>query len=209
MNGLMKRLGAAVLAIAVTAPLALADDHEGGDHEMMIDKASTKGQMLFWISDAEDKLLQLAEATPEDKYSWRPGEGVRSTAEVFMHVCGANFGIPTMWGATAPEGFSFKDYDKSMTKKAEIIPNLKASFAHVKKALVETDEATMKKDVNLFGQMDTTVLGGYMLIVSHVHEHLGQSIAYARTNGIVPPWSAKQAAAAAKAKAAAAEKKDE
>jgi hypothetical protein len=54
-----------------------------------------------------------------------------------------------------------------------------------------TADADMDKPVDLFG-MKTSVRGGYMLLLSHAHEHLGQSIAYARSNGIVPPWTAKQ-----------------
>jgi uncharacterized damage-inducible protein DinB len=153
--------------------------------------AGIKGELLMFLSDAESKLTQLAEATPESKYGWRPGEGVRSTGEVFMHVAGANFGLPSFWGVKPPEGFDFRTYEKSLTKKADIQKALAASFDHVKAALTATSDADLDKPAEFFG-MKTTVRGGYLLVVSHVHEHLGQSIAYARTNGIVPPWSAKQ-----------------
>ena len=213
MNKLMKRLGAVMSTVAVaglmTAPVALADHHEGG--EMKGDKHSIKNQMTFWINDAEEKLLELAEAMPEEKYSWRPAEGVRSTGEVFMHVCAVNWGLPSFWGVSAPEGFKFDGYEQTMTKKADIVGNLKASFAHMKASLAEADDATMMKELNLFGQLDTNVQGAYMMMLAHAHEHLGQSIAYARSNEVAPPWTARQQAAAAearkKAEAAAAEKK--
>lgn len=222
MNLLSKRLGFALSTLAVagllSAPMAMADHHEGGDeahkHESgdMADKHSTKNQIAFWMADAEDKIMQLAEVTPEDKYGWRPMEGVRSTNEVFMHVCAVNWGMPSFWGVAPPEGFQFEGYEKSMTKKADIMANLKASFAHAKKSLMEADDATLAKEVNLFGQMETNVQGAYMMMLSHAHEHLGQSIAYARSNKIAPPWTAKQQAemeAAKKAaEAAAADKAD-
>jgi uncharacterized damage-inducible protein DinB len=153
--------------------------------------AGVKGEMLMFISDAESKLNQLAEAIPEDKYNWRPAEGVRSPGEVFMHVAGANLGLPTFWGVKAPEGFDFRTYEKSLTRKADIQKALAASFVRVKAALAAATDDDLNKPAEFFG-MKTTVRGGYMLVLSHVHEHLGQSIAYARMNGVVPPWTAKQ-----------------
>ncbi|MFI5166991.1 MAG: DinB family protein [Thermoanaerobaculales bacterium] len=153
-----------------------------------------KGEMLMNISGAEDKLNQLAAAIPEDKYSWRPGEGVRSPAEVFMHVAGANYGIPSFWGVKPPAGFDFKTYEKSLTKKADIQKALEASFAYMKAALEAASDEDLAKPVEFFG-FKTTVRGGYLLVLSHAHEHLGQMIAYARMNGVVPPWTAKEQAA--------------
>ncbi len=150
-------------------------------------------EMTMWIGDARDKLLQLAEATPEAKFSYRPAADVRSTGEVFMHVVTANYGIPSHWGVKPPvPGFTFA-YEKSLTKKADIIKALKDSFAHVDASLAAVPEADMDKPVEMFGGMvKTTIRGGYMLLLAHSHEHLGQSIAYARTNGIAPPWTAAQ-----------------
>ena len=153
--------------------------------------AGVKGDMLTWYKDAESKLIQLAEATPEEKYAWRPSKDVRSTGDVFMHVAAANYGIPTFWGMKAPAGFDFATYEKSLTKKADIVQALKASFASMEQGFMATPDADLDKPAEFFG-MKTTVRGGYLLLLSHSHEHLGQSIAYARMNGIVPPWTAKQ-----------------
>ena len=150
-----------------------------------------RGEILDSIKDAESKLLELAEATPEETYDWRPGEGVRSQGEVFLHVAAANYGIPSFWGVEPPEGFSFQGYEKSITGKANIKKALTAAFEHVEKGFLSLSEEDLAKEVNLFGR-ETTVRGGYLGVLSHAHEHLGQSIAYARTNGIVPPWSARQ-----------------
>jgi uncharacterized damage-inducible protein DinB len=161
-----------------------------------------KEEMLFWIEDAEKKLLELGEATPEAKFSSRPSKEVRSTGEVLLHAAGANFYIPSLFGFKPPAGMDRKNYDKSMTAKADILKAVKASFAHVKTALSGATAADLDKPLDLFG-MKTTVRGGYMMLLAHSHEHLGQSIAYARGNGIVPPWTERrQKASAAKAKGA-------
>lgn len=170
-------------------------------------RADVKSEMLMWIQDAEEKLIELSSAMPENKYAWKPGKGVRSVGEVFMHVASANYGIPALTGAaTPPDGFKFETYEKSLTKKADIEKALKDSFAHMKKALEGMSESDLEKPAEFFG-MKTTVRGAYLLLLSHAHEHLGQSIAYARTNGIVPPWTARelQAAKAAKEKETKAE----
>jgi len=177
------------LALALTVVPAIA--HETPD---AAGGSGVRSEMLAWIKDAEGKLVQLAEATPEAKYAWRPGKDVRSTGEVFMHVATANFGIPSFWGVAPPEGFKFDTYEKSLTKKADIQKALKDSFAHMETAFSAMSDADLDKPAEFFG-MKSTVRGGYMLLLSHVHEHLGQSIAYARMNGIVPPWTAKQQAA--------------
>jgi uncharacterized damage-inducible protein DinB len=153
-----------------------------------------KADLLHWISDAEDKLGQLAQAMPDGKYSWRPGKGVRSQGEVFLHVAAANYGVPTYWGVKPPEGFNFDTYEKQNVKKADIEKMLHDSFEHMKNSLASASDADLDKEIEIFGQK-TTVRWAYILLLTHAHEHLGQSIAYARTNGVVPPWTAAQQAA--------------
>ncbi len=181
----LSSLAITLLLLAFAVP-AIA--HEG---HATAPASGVKADMMMWIKDAETKLIQLAEVTPEAGYAWRPGLDVRSTGEVFMHVAAANLGAPTFWGVKAPAGFDFMTYEKSLAKKADIVKALKDSFAHMEQGFTATADADMDKPVELFG-MKTTVRGGYMLLLSHAHEHLGQSIAYARSNGIVPPWTAKQ-----------------
>jgi uncharacterized damage-inducible protein DinB len=139
------------------------------------------------LSDVEKKLVALAEATPQEKYAWRPGPGVRSISEVYMHVAFGNYFIPSFLGAKMPEGLT-RDTEKTVTEKAKVIEALKKSFDHARKAVEATPDSDLDKKVKVFGQEPSERM---MLIglVSHGHEHLGQSIAYARTNGIAPPWS--------------------
>lgn len=197
-------LAAAVLAAAASPSVAHPDAPAGASATSATaataaTTASTASavqtEMLFWIDDAAGKLGELAKAMPEDKYSWRPGEGVRSVGEVYMHVAAANFGVPSFSGVKAPAGFSFAGFEQSKTKKDEIVQTLNDSFKHMENALKNSSAADLEKPAELFG-MKTTVRGTYMLLLSHAHEHLGQSIAYARTNGVVPPWTAREQAAA-------------
>jgi uncharacterized damage-inducible protein DinB len=155
--------------------------------------SGVKEEMLFWIENAEEKLVALAEAMPESKYSWRPSKDARSTGEVFMHVASGNFGIPSFAGVKPPAGFDPDTFEKSMTKKADIEKALKDSFAHAKKGLSRASAADLNKRIVMFGEK-TTFRDAYFLVLTHAHEHLGQSIAYARSNDIVPPWSVPESA---------------
>jgi len=181
----LRRLVFAVLAMCLAlAPVrALADD--------VAPPAGMKGDVLTWMKDAESKLGQLAEAMPEGKYSWRPAKDVRSAGEVYMHVAAANFGIPGFMGVKPPEGFDFNTFEKSQTKKADIQKTLKDSFAHVEKAWMDTPESDLDTQIDLMGRK-MTKRAAFLLLLSHMHEHLGQSIAYARSNDVVPPWTAAQ-----------------
>ena len=185
--------GAAFALLVLIAPLAAhADDAitpVAGDAS-----AGYRGEMLSWINRAQSELEQLAAAMPESKYSWRPGKGVRSVGEVYLHVAQANFGLPGFIGVPAPDGFKFDGYDTSMQKKADIQKALHDSFEHMKSALSAASEADLDKQVDMFGTK-MTARGVYMLLLSHSHEHLGQSIAYARMNKVTPPWSMEPTAA--------------
>ena len=154
-------------------------------------QASASGlqaDLIAQLDEARDKLTQLAEAIPQEKYSWRPGEGVRSVSEAFMHVVGANYYFPSLAGVKAPEGLS-RDMETTVTDKAEVIAALKSSFEHLRTSLRSAKEADLDQPAKMFEE-DTTRRNVYMTAVVHAHEHLGQLIAYARTNNVVPPWSA-------------------
>lgn len=146
-----------------------------------------RAELLRQIDDAANKLGALADATPADKYTWRPGEGVRSISEVFMHVAGGNYLIVQAAGVKAPEGLS-REMEK-ITDKAKVVETLKASFDHVRQALINTSDADLDKETKLFGRPNT-IRGVFLAVAIHGHEHLGQSIAYARMNNITPPWTA-------------------
>ncbi|MEJ7616302.1 MAG: DinB family protein [Pyrinomonadaceae bacterium] len=129
-------------------------------------------------------MIALAEATPKYKYSYRPGEGVRSTSEVLMHVAGGNFMISQFIGAKAPAGVG-REMEK-MADKAKVVDALKQSFEQVRQAVLNASDADLDKATKLFGR-DATYRSVMLLLATHAHEHLGQAIAYARMSGVVPP----------------------
>jgi uncharacterized damage-inducible protein DinB len=141
------------------------------------------------------QVLALADAIPAEKFAWRPAPGVRSTSEVFMHIAIANIGLlrvtdpkdPAALRATS--GLAIKeDTEKTVTAKADVIDWLKRSFEAVKAAHAALKPGDLQRKVKIAGR-DATVDGMYLRIIVHANEHMGQLVAYARMNGIVPPWS--------------------
>lgn len=194
----MKRIASALVltAFVFTASAAVAQAPAHG----------FRAEFLSQQDGVEKELLGLAEATPAEKFSWRPAEGVRSVSEVYMHLVGANYLFPSFAGVKVPDGIS-PGMEKSVTEKAAVVAELKKSFAHLRAAVTAMPDADLEKPVKYFGRESTT-RGLFFTAALHEHEHLGQSIAYARMNGIVPPWTAaRQAKAAEKPADKPAEKK--
>jgi uncharacterized damage-inducible protein DinB len=121
------------------------------------------------------------------KYSWRPAKGVRSASEVYMHVFGTNYFVGGPIGVKPPSGFNFH-MEKTVTDKAKVMEALRGSFAQIRQAVMNLSDADLSKPTTSEGQQ-TTYEGLLFFLAAHTHEHLGQLIAYARSNGIVPPWS--------------------
>jgi uncharacterized damage-inducible protein DinB len=134
------------------------------------------------------QLVALAEAIPADKYSWRPGPGVRSTSEVLMHIAVSNFWLVSVTGPKMPAEIQSNDFEKTVTTKPEVISWLKRSLDAVKTARAQLKPGDLQRQVKVAGK-EVTVDGIYLRIIVHANEHMGQLIAYARINGIVPPWS--------------------
>ncbi|MGZ8376506.1 MAG: DinB family protein [Gemmatirosa sp.] len=170
---------AAPLAVSAQAPTAPATAPAAG----------LRADLVASLADAESKLVQLAEAMPQDKYAWRPAPGVRSVSEVFMHMVGANYMIPPMAGAPRPTGVTLtQESERTVTDKTAIVNHLKQSFAYAKQAVTSVPDAELDAAVQLFGR-PSTKRNVMVLMATHAHEHLGQAIAYARSNGVRPPWS--------------------
>lgn len=143
---------------------------------------------------ARRKILGLAEAIPEDAYAWRPMEGVRSTSEVFVHVAADNYFLPVLMGVDAPEDTGITseyatvvEFEGRDMTKGEVLEVLAASFDHLE-ASAGTTGGDLARELAL-GSSTFTVGGLWTQAVTHLHEHLGQTVAYARANGVVPPWS--------------------
>ena len=134
-----------------------------------------------------NQLIALAEATPAEKFAWRPAAGVRSTSEVYMHIVMANFWLLSATGQKMPPDLK-ENAEKTVTSKAEVIDWLKRSLEAVKTAHLNAKPSDMAKRVKIDGR-NATVDGIYLRIIIHDNEHMGQLIAYARMTGVVPPWS--------------------
>ncbi len=113
---------------------------------------------------------------------------VRSVSEIYMHIAGGNFSFPRAVGMPPPADVDFRGLDK-ITDKARVVEILKQSVEYVRQAVLKTPDADLDKPVKLFGA-DTTVRNVFYIIGTHQHEHFGLAIAYARANGVVPPWTA-------------------
>jgi uncharacterized damage-inducible protein DinB len=147
-----------------------------------------RAEFLEEIAYYEQRYTRLAEAVPADKYSWHPAEGVRTIGEVYTHIVAANYGIARALGTVPPAGLDFKSIAAMSGDKAKTVQALKDSFAHFRNAILALSDADADKPQKMSGRQ-TTQRGAFIMITGHMGEHLGQSIAYARMNGIVPPWT--------------------
>lgn len=172
---------------ALAAPAVAQQGRGGGGGGLMM-------ELIKDINQVQEKLVGLANAIPADKWEWAPGAGVRSVGGVFMHVAADNYLLPSGLGTPAPAATMIKaeDYatvqafeNKKLSKEATIA-ELQKSFAHLTAAM--QGASPMGESISMFGQTFTRQ-GFLILVTTHLHEHLGQMIAYARSVGVVPPWS--------------------
>jgi uncharacterized damage-inducible protein DinB len=173
MKKILTRYGVYALAVALMAPLAQAQAQPGGLQAAFEKEAGT----------LSDKFTGLARVM-SGKYDWKPGQGVRSVGDVFNLIVKENgmladvlSGTPNTEAKPAP-----------ITDPEKLQEALKASYVNLQKAITGLSDNDLQTQVKLFGR-DMTKQDALMHILEDQHEHLGQSIAYARTNGVVPPWS--------------------
>jgi uncharacterized damage-inducible protein DinB len=147
-----------------------------------------KAQSLLDLENVNKKFVQLANAVPADKLNWRPSPDTRSFAEVFLHVAGERYGFLALMGVDKPAGFDGKTFEKSTTDPAQIVAELNKSWEFTQKAINDMSNADFAKLLPKVGPQANEGDIIYLL-VADAHEHLGQAVAYARDNGIVPPWT--------------------
>ena len=154
-----------------------------------------RGAILREIDAAGQKFVGLTRVMPESTLGWRPAEGVRSVREVYLHIIGNNYNLAYGLGGVAPaESGITQNYNSVIAleaqefSSAELQARMTQSFEFLRGVVAEMDDASLDDTVNFFGEQRErrSVLA---LIATHMHEHLGQSIAYARMNGVTPPWS--------------------
>jgi uncharacterized damage-inducible protein DinB len=185
-------LSIALVAGATVARAADANDKTAPSYDM-------KGQALLDLEAVQEKFVNLANAVPADKLTWRPSPDSRSFAEVFLHVAGERYGILAMMGTEKPAGFNGKTFEKSTTDRAQIVQELNKSWGFAQTAIQGMSNADFAK---LLPQLGPQANAGDVvyILVADAHEHLGQAVAYARENGIVPPWTAEEQKKAAEKK---------
>jgi uncharacterized damage-inducible protein DinB len=145
-----------------------------------------RAEFLQNLDELEQKYTSLATAIPQSRYGWRPSEGVRSVSEVYMHVASSNYYLATFLGVKPPADSDW--ITEKVVDKEKVLAALRKSFADLRNVAISKSDAELETKIRMFGN-DTTERAAFMTILSHLHEHLGQSVAYARMNSVVPPWS--------------------
>ena len=185
--------GVCVLAMAACAPAEIGDADTVVEEGPPLSTSTLQSEMLADLGELRDKYLDLADAMPESAYGWRPADDVRSVSEVYMHIVAANIGIVTSAlqvpppAMADPAWYDFQNAE-SIIDKVVIGEALAASFDYVAEVVQNASDTRLQEAVDLFGG-ESSVRGALLLVLTHCHEHLGQSIAYARMNGVTPPWS--------------------
>jgi hypothetical protein len=183
-------LSAAAIALATFHPRAVRAQAGPPNQDAAVE---VRKQYLADMDTLESKFVGLAKAFPAEKYSWRPATGVRSVGEVFMHVASEFYVYaPLAYGAQRstliPRGEeNFKKFESNSTK-ADVLKHLQDGFAYAKQQINGVDPSQLTGSRRLFGG-DHNIIETSFAMVDDLHEHLGQLIAYARMNGVTPPWS--------------------
>lgn len=194
MRGSKRALPATIVGLALAAGFLLPATAEA--KKKAAATSDFTSDVIANLTRAGKMLVSLAEATPADKFSWRPTDQVRKVSEVYMHVVGANDVIPVLLGAAPPKGVTIpeKPFDLSprleaeVTAKDEVVARLRESFDYAVAALKTISPSDLDTESQAFG-FPASKRAYVLILLSHAHEHLGQSIAYARSIGVVPPWS--------------------
>ena len=186
------RLHSTLLALAIgftlVAPVADAQAPAARAAGAQAAPPSSREELLRQFNTSASKFEALAAAMPADKFKWSPGPGVMPVAEVYAHVARYNYGyLLENMGVAAPQGINLDTLER-MTDKAQVVALLKSSAEYVRQGVKQMPDAQLAKPTELYGR--TVPQWSVLLqLVAHMNEHLGQSIAYARMNGVVPPWS--------------------
>jgi uncharacterized damage-inducible protein DinB len=183
----MRALLIPLLSVAITLP-ALARQQQAAPRTAPPASKPNgfRGEVLADLDEVQDKIVRLATAMPAEKYTWRPAAGVRSVSEVYMHIAGGNYFLATFVGHEPPSDIP-KNLEKIADKQA-VLAELRRSFDHFRRVILDEPDADLDKVANMFGK-PSTHRHMFTMTLNHLHEHLGQSIAYARMNGVAPPWS--------------------
>lgn len=163
-----------------------------------------RGEFLWEFEIVERQLVALAQAIPEDGYAWRPAATARPVSELFVHVALANFMLLDALGATLPVDLYGEmntqgterlwtlvrkndEMGESLRDKVSVVRLLQRSLQSVQRVFLESDETELNRPLQFFAE-ETTVRRVYLRSLAHMHEHMGQMIAYTRCMGMNAPW---------------------
>jgi len=192
MNMLRMMLLPVAVSFLLSGPSAYSQEKSGDKDAGKTSNFNAEflGQLQF----IKGRLMDLHQAMSQEKATWRPAEGVRSVSEVYLHAALANYFLINYLGLEVPEDIKPQmdpaKWDKKTTNKPEIKQIMERSFSDLTSAAKKLTDADLERTVNVFG-MDMSVRNFMVSSLNHLHEHLGQAIAYARSTGVTPPWSAK------------------
>jgi len=183
-----------IAVLSVLCLLAMPLAARGSDDAAAAAFAATKADYLTVWDETAEKVVSLAKEFPADKYGWRPAEGIRSVGEAFHHISNGVYLLASLMGAEMPEGIPgemnalFARDGQVPGTKDEVVAELEAALAYGRKVAAEATPESLAAEHDFFGRKRT---GRAILLRLHAHvsEHLGQEIAYARSSGVVPPWS--------------------
>jgi uncharacterized damage-inducible protein DinB len=148
-----------------------------------------RDELMMQFESSMSKFIALAQAMPAERYTWSPGEEVMEVGHVYMHVARYNYMYPSQnMGLPLPPGVTPDDAMESVREKAAVVRALEDSRAWVRRAVAGMSADALAGETRLYGR-DVDRWAVLVQLVAHMNEHLGQSIAYARMNGVVPPWS--------------------
>ncbi len=181
------------LVLVATSLVCIATSTPADAQDVMSKEsvATLKSSFSADLDTLHQKFLGLAQAFPQDKYTWRPMEGVRSVSEVLMLAAFEGYAfIPSSFGAKNADLGTREEANKlrTLSDKAQVIDHLNKGFAHAKAQLEAVDPATLTGKRKVIGA-ERSAADVTLYIAGDLHEHLGQLIAYARMNQIVPPWT--------------------
>jgi uncharacterized damage-inducible protein DinB len=179
-GGMMLRIFSAVCLILMTSTAIRASAQVYPYRDGTPGLTGYRSEVMAEIMIQESEFVRLAEAIPAEKYTWRPSPDVRTIAQVFLHASAANYNLYKLVGTPTPAEVDTKTLEDSTTSKEKVIATLKASYAHAKAAIRAMSDADLEKTLDWNGGK-ITERGVLLFIVQH--------IAYARSIGVVPPWT--------------------
>ena len=180
-------LSAMLAAFSLNAGTA---DH-GHAHQASDPSALFSGSLNGVYGREAGKLVSLAKEFSEEQLAWAPSEGVYTGQGVLEHLISANYFLGSMLGRELPEGINPQTIGETLNSKDETIAALEASIEYAKSAIEGLSSEDLATEIDFFGTK-MPKMSVAILVAGHGMEHLGQMIAYARSNGIVPPWSRPQ-----------------